>query len=547
MENKLSPVARIWNLVREEKSDITAIYFFAILSGLIQLSIPLGIQSIIGFVMGGTLSASIVLLISVIVTGAWLTGIMQLNQMKIIEKIQQKIFVKYAYSFADRIPKLDLRKVDTFYLPELVNRFFDTVSLQKSISKILLDMPIAMIQILFGLILLTLYHPFFILFGLFIIFLLFIILYLTGPGGLKSSLEESTHKYALAGWFGEMARMVNTFKFSSANGLHVRKANDKTIRYLHARTDHFNVLMFQYKTLIAFKVTITASMLIVGIILLLDQKINIGQFVAAEIIIITVINSIEKIIVNLEVVYDVLTSIEKIGKLTDKSIEDSGTFQVKKNEPLSVRTQSLSFAYEDENDVLKNVSINIPAGNKTAIIGKDGSGKSTLLKLISGIYTDFKGGILLDEIPIGNYEKDTLRSRIGILLPYENIFNGTLMENINLGAENTDTEYIKWLCKKIGLNNFLSTLPLGFDTQLIPTGKRLPKNVIQKILLLRTLVHKPALIILEEPWQGMEEEQIKSMQQLLMELPETTVIIATNDTLFAKKCDSIIDLENYNS
>lgn len=543
MDTKLSPVARIWKLVREEKSDIVAIYFFAILSGLIQLSIPLGIQSIIGFVLGGSLSTSIVLLISVIVIGVLLTGIMQLNQMKIIEKIQQKIFVKYAYAFSDRIPRLDLRKVDALYLPELVNRFFDTVSLQKSISKILLDMPIAMIQILFGLIILSFYHPFFIVFGIFIIALLIIILYLTGPGGLKSSLEESNHKYALAGWFEEMARLVNTFKFSSSHGLHVKKANNKTIKYLHSRTEHFNILMFQYKTLIAFKVTITACMLIVGIVLLLDQKINIGQFVAAEIIIITVINSIEKIIINLDSVYDVLTSIEKIGKLTDKSIEDSGTFQVDTQDPISIRTQSLSFSYGEEMDMIKNINLHIRAGGKTALIGKDGSGKSTLLKLLSGIYCDFTGGILLDEVPIGNYDKDKLRSRIGILLPYENIFNGTLWENINLGNEQADPDYIKLLCKKIGLNSFLATLPLGFDTELIPTGKRLPRNVIQKILLLRSLAHKPGLLILEEPWYGMEEEQKKSIQELLIGLTETTVVIATNDADYIKACDTVIDLE----
>ena len=131
MNHILSPVARIWNLVREERSDITGIYFYAVLNGLIQLSLPVGIQAIIGFILAGTLSASLVLLISLIIAGVLLVGLMQINQMKIIEKIQQKIFVRYAYAFADHIPRLDLKKVDSFYLPELVNRFFDTIALQK--------------------------------------------------------------------------------------------------------------------------------------------------------------------------------------------------------------------------------------------------------------------------------------------------------------------------------------------------------------------------------------------------------------------------------
>ena len=300
MDNVLSPVARIWNLVREERSDITGIYLYAIFNGLIQLSLPVGIQAIIGFILAGTLSASLVLLISLIIIGVLLTGLMQINQMKIIEKIQQKIFVRYAYAFADHIPRLDLKKVDAFYLPELVNRFFDTVSLQKSISKLLLDLPTATIQILFGLILLSFYHPAFILFGVVLVLLLWLILYATGTKGLKSSLAESSYKYAVAGWFEELARVVKSFKFSSGSQLHLKKADERTVNYLNARTKHFSILLVQYRTLVAFKVAITAAMLIVGVILLLNQQINIGQFVAAEIIIITVINSIEKIIINLE-------------------------------------------------------------------------------------------------------------------------------------------------------------------------------------------------------------------------------------------------------
>ena len=165
-------------------------------------------------------------LITILVLAVLFTGIIQVNQMKVIEKIQQRIFVRYSFAFADRIPKLDLKKVDGFYLPELVNRFFDTVSLQKGFAKLLLDLPLAIIQIFFGLTLLSFYHPFFILFGLLILVLLWLILRTTGNKGLQSSLAESSYKYALVGWFEEMARLVKSFKFSNAD-LHLIKADEK--------------------------------------------------------------------------------------------------------------------------------------------------------------------------------------------------------------------------------------------------------------------------------------------------------------------------------
>lgn len=539
METTMHPAARIWHLVREEKKEITSVYFYAILNGLIQLSLPVGIQAIIGFVLGGTLSASLVLLISLIVTGVLLVGLMQVNQMKIIEKIQQKIFVRYAYAFADRIPKLDLKKVDSFYLPELVNRFFDTTSLQKSISKLLLDLPAATIQILFGLILLSFYHPAFIFFGIVLLLLIWLILYATGAKGLQSSLEESRFKYGVAGWFEEVARIVKTFKFSGQS-LNLSKTNARTIGYLKARTNHFGILLLQYRTLVAFKVIITAAMLIVGVLLLLKQQINIGQFVAAEIIILTVINSIEKIIINLDNVYDTLTAVEKLSKLTDKPIEHDGTYHLSGDENIEIEANNLSFGYDDKS-VLKNLSFKI-AGNKKAVIsGNDGSGKSTLIKLLTGIYTDFKGALLINGLPVGNYDLLSLRKQTGILFLHENIFNGTLWENLVMDRE-VDKKYLDSLVRKTGLLPFLQSLPNGYDTELDPSGKRLPGNVIQKILIVRALSHQPRLLLLEEPWQGLEEQYKTAIQDLLLHLNNTTVVVATNDEHFIQKCDVKIKL-----
>lgn len=540
MELSLSPVARMFHLVREEKSDITSIYFYAIFNGLIQLSLPVGIQAIIGFVLAGTMSASLGLLIGLIVTGVLLVGLLQIAQMKIIERIRQKIFVRYAYAFADRIPRLDLRRADAVYLPELVNRFFDTVSLQKSFSKLLLDLPTATIQILFGLILLAFYHPAFILFGIMLVFLLWLILYFTGSKGLESSLEKSTYKYALVAWLEETARMVKSFKFAAGSQLHIKRADETTIQYLGARTRHFAILLLQYRSLVAFKVIITAAMLIVGVILLLNQQMNIGQFVAAEIIILTIINSIEKIIVNLDSVYEVLTSVEKVSKLTDKPVEASGTYLLSAENGISLKAERLGFAYPDRT-VLRDLSFQIASGEKVCITGRDGSGKSTLLKILTGVYDGLDGALLLNGVPIGNYNIDSLRQKTGIFFLYENIFNGTLWENLTMG-KTVDQSYLHTLVQQSGLGNFLQTLPQGYDTELDATGKRLPMNVVQKILLVRAMAHQPKLLLLEEPWRGLEEPYRSQIQALLLSLPGTTVVVATNDESFLQKAGQVIRL-----
>ena len=537
-----APFTRIARLLRDEKSEISSIYFYAILSGLIQLSLPLGIQAIIGFVLGGAMSTSLIILVTLVVIGVLLNGMLQMNQMKIIERIQQKIFVRYSFAFTAHIPRLDLQKIDGLYLPELVNRFFEIPVLQKSLSKILLEFPLAIIQIILGLLLLSFYHRAFIFFGLLLLLLLILIFRITGNKGFQTSLEKSTRKYRVAGWLEEMARMIKQFKFAAGNALHEKKADDKIVDYVKARKRHFAILLLQYKVLIAFKVIITAAMLIVGCILLLEQQINIGQFVAAEIVIITVITSVEKLIINLDSVYSALTSVEKINKLLDKPAEEEGSFTSANGQPFSVQFKDVSFSYQQDQPILKDISLTIKAGEKVSVTGREGSGKSTVLKLLTGAYPVFNGSVLINDTPIGNYSLGYLRSQTGIVLGQQDVFAGTLWENITLGSDNVDTAYLSQLVQRTGLSSFIASLKQGFDTELDPTGKRLPKNVVLKILLVRALVHKPRLLLLEDPWQGFDEETSRQVQHLLLNETDATVIVATNDVGFIQQCNQTITL-----
>ena len=542
-----NPVRRILQVIKLEKNEISSVYFYAILSGLIQLSLPLGIQSIISFVLGGAISTSLVVMIVLVVLGVFLNGLLQVNQMRLIEKVQQKIFVRYSFEFAERIPKLNLQSVDSYYLPELVNRFFDTVSLQKGISKLLLDIPAATIQIFFGLVLLSFYHPVFIFFGVVLLLIIYLILRLTSARGMESSLRESDYKYAVAGWLQEMARVVKSLKFSSANSLHISKTDKFVTGYLTHRTTHFKVLLFQYWSLVGFKVAITAAMLIVGSLLLVSQQLNIGQFIAAEIVILMVIGSIEKLMSNLDTVYDVLTSVEKLGKLTDKPMEQEGNILLTPStNGLSVTLNAVNFRYDsDSKNVLHNINLAIQGNEKICIMGATGSGKSSLLRLMCGAYNQFDGIILIDGLPLSNYNLDSLRKETGILLSLQDIFQGSLLENISMGSEAISLKEILSLAETLGLKNFMNGLKEGLNTQLDPLGKKLSANIIKKILLLRALLNKPKLVLLEEPFDVLSDIDKASIKDyLLNDTAGQTIIISSNDEAFAAKCDKVIYLQD---
>lgn len=526
-----SPFKRVQALIQDNKKEVTSIYLFSILGGIVNLSLPLGVQTIIGLVMGATMVTSIYVLIFLVVLGVFLMGLFQINQMKIIESIQQKIFAHYAYDFANKIPQLDLKQMDKYHIPEKVNRFFDTLNIQKGFAKLLLDIPVATVQIVFGIILLSLYHPLFIILGLILLLLLGLILFYTSKKGIETSIEESNFKYGVAGFFGEIARTIKTFKFSQGSDLNLTRTDENVLGYLGARTKHFQVLLFQYKSLLFFKVALTTLMLTLGSFLLINQQLNVGEFVAAEIVIMLVIGAVEKLIISLDSAYDVITGLEKLASVTDSPLEASGELQLDAKEGIEIDMRNFSFEFEQGKPVLNSINLTIQPGEKIQLSGPAGSGKSILMRVLTGNYPDFKGTLLLNNVPIKNYNLESLRKHTGILLQNQEIFDGTVWENISLGNTEISSALVLATANELGFADFLNHFPLGFDTAIEPLGKKTPQTIVKKILLLRALCGDKRLLLLENPWNGLDAELAEKLRVYLLNKSKTTVIISTNGSV----------------
>ena len=525
-----------------DKRDASSVYFFAIAGGLISLSLPLGIQTIISFVMAARLSTSIVILIAIVILGVFLNGLMQVRQIQVIERIRQKIFTRYSLEFSYRLPQISPQHMDDYYLPEVVNRFFDIPALAKSIEKIMLDIPASIIQILFGLIILSFYHPVFIAIGAFVFFALVIIITITSPKGFETNLNSSNYKYETAGWLEEMARGIKTFKYSKGEPLHMKKTDELVTKYLESRTAHFKILTLQYWSLIVFKILIVASMLIAGTWLLLTQQINVGQFIAADIIIILIITSVEKLISSLDAVYDSLSSIEKLSKIVDSKTEESGNLAFEKSNSFNINFTGVGFSYPNGSVALKDINFTAAKNTMICFTGNSGSGRSTILRLLTGAYTGFTGNILLNDIPIKNYSIKDLRSNSGTLLADQDIFRGSILENLTMGNEQLSMREVTYLAEITGLTDFISSEEKGYDTILDPTGKRISKHVKQKIKLIRALVGKPTLLLLEDPLIDLSVQEKNNVINYLKNESNATIIMVSNDELIRARSNNVFQL-----
>ena len=207
-------------LLKPDKKDLIYIYVFAVLNGVVNLSLPLGVQAIIGLIIVGSVSTSWSVLVGIVLVGIALTGVLQILQLSVLESMQQRMFARAAFDMAYRIPRFKQEEIRKFDPTELINRFFDVITVQKGLPKILLDFSSSVLNILFGLILLSFYHPFFVFFGIVMLIILLAIFYFTIPRGMKTSIKESSHKYRAVYWLEELARSMTTFKMAGKQTFH---------------------------------------------------------------------------------------------------------------------------------------------------------------------------------------------------------------------------------------------------------------------------------------------------------------------------------------
>jgi ABC-type bacteriocin/lantibiotic exporter with double-glycine peptidase domain len=545
--NSFTPVARLWHILASERKDISYIYIYAIISGLLGLTLPLGVQTIMNIVAGGLILEPVVILISLVVLGIIVGGVLQIMQSYIVENLQQRVFARAAFELSMRVPRMKLEALGKDYPPELANRFFDVLNIQKGFAKLLTDFISAALQIIFGMLLLTFYHPYFIFFSLGMILLLFLIFRYTGPEGMRTSLQESKYKYKAAHWVQELARNILSFKVAPDAKLPVDKMDHLVSGYLQKRQKHFKVLVKQYSAVLAFKVLVVGGLLVLGSILVVNRQITLGQFVASELVIVLVLASIEKIMLSLDVIYDTLTAVEKVGQVTDMPLDRSQGISLSQHGThtgFAIRTKHLNYRYPGTaKAVLQDINLDIAPGQRVGILASQGAGVGTLLQVLGGMLPAYEGVITFNGISMRDLHTQSLQRNMGLCMGENEIFPGTLYENIALGRRHLTLQDVAWAMQQVELSDFAEKLPQGMQTELAAAGWQLPGHVIKKIILARAIVDRPSLLLIDEFLNRLEGGYLAGLKRLILDRANPwTVVALSHDPVFLRQCDHIIVL-----
>lgn len=543
-----NPGRRFFALLKAEKKDIHTLLIFSVFSGILYLAAPLAVDAVVSnLAFGGQsqpyMQALVILSIALFACLA-LQGVITAFQYYIADIIQRRVFVRAASDMAYRLPRVKAESLDGVYAPELVNRFLDIVIVQKSTALLLLDGVNLVFSTVIGMILLSLYHPLLLSFAAGLLVLIILVIWLFGQGAVESSIRESMMKYDLVNWFEEIAHFPFLFKGPGGYALAYERANELATSYLHAREKHFRILMRQISGLLTLQVFAAAILLVVGGYLVISQQITLGQLVASELIMATIVGALAKMGKKLEAWYDALAAMNKLGHIFDLDIErEDGEKQVDKKTGAHIQAEGLTFGY-DRAPLFSGLNFTILPGSRTAIVGPHGSGGSTLLNILFGLRHPTAGFVRIDGLDLRNCYLESLREGV-MLLRRDEIVGGTIIENLRLGSTGIGMDEIQTALTEVGLLDELLHQPEGLNLQLKIAGAPLSGNQRTRLLLARALVQRPKLLLIDELFDGLDADSLDQLSaSILGKSQEWTVVLTTRDHDVTLKCDQIIRLAN---
>lgn len=537
----LSPLARTLLIIRAEWSDIWVVLVFSLLAGILALATPMAVQVMVSFVAFGRFLQPVIILSLMLLglTSFW--AALRLWETYIAEVLQRRLFARVVHDLSYRLPRVRQEAFDGHYGPELANRFFDVVTLQKVSTQFLLDAVDLVTVGLIGMVVLAVYHPFLLGFDVALLVSVAVIVFVLGRGGVRTSIQESKYKYSTAAWLEEITRCPLTFKLDNAAEFAAEKTEHLVSSYLEHRRLHFRVLLRQIAFALGLHALAGSVLLGVGGWLVIQGQLTLGQLVASEMIVAIIVGAFTKVGKHLEAFYDLMAGVDKLGTLFDLPLErQQGLMLLPETHPANVSVRNLTYG-NDGHSILHDVTFDVVSGERVLLGGPVGSGKSILAELLYGIRNPTSGRILIDDHELSEVRPDVWRRHVMLLRPGE-IFRGTVTENVHLENPDIDVRLVREACEQLGLLEG-NGLPEGIATPLTSTGAPLSDSQLRLLAVARAIVHRPRLLIIDGLLDSLFGDAFDRAAQVLFapDAPWTLIVVSSHPRV-VERCGRRIDL-----
>ncbi|MCX6596306.1 MAG: ATP-binding cassette domain-containing protein [Acidobacteria bacterium] len=536
-------MTRLGRLLEAERQDMWVVVAYSLAIGILTLVVPVVTQSVVNTIAFGTVLQPLVLLALIVFLALAFSAALRGLRHWVVEVLQRRIFVRVISDAVMRLLRVRVEAFDAGHGPELVNRFFEVVTVQKGAAILLIDGLAILIQTVAGLMLLAVYHPLLLAFGAVLFAAIFVIVVPLGFGAISTAVTESKAKYEMAAWLEEIARHSATFKSPHGAALATAQANSFTSKYLTERAKHFKILFRQIISSLVLEAVASAVLLGAGGWLVMQRQLTLGQLVAAELIVAVVVGGFAKFGKQLETFYDLLAAMDKLGYLTDLPLEHAGGEPHSATGPAALRLHNVAFSFNGHRNVFEGVNAEIAPASRVVLYSGLGQGKSTLIDLLYGLRIPSEGTIELDGHDYRDLSVAALRQQTALVRNAE-IFHGTLADNVRLGNNSITTGEIREALTRVGLGEALMALPDGLQTVLNTGGLPLSQGQLRLLMFGRAISQKPRLLLIDEAIDAIDDtaERDRLLDTLFAPDAPWTVVMATRNAALAGRCAQTLPL-----
>ena len=531
-----SPLRRARQLLALDRQDIGVIVVYGVALGLLSLAVPVAVQSLVNTVAFGSLIQPLVVLtvlLAVALTGA---AILRALQVRVAEMLQRRLFVRIVTEIGARLPRVSGTALRDANGPELLNRFFDVFTIQKSVASLLLGGVDAVLIALVGLIVLAFYHPALLAFDLVLIIGATLVLIPLGRGGTGTSVAESKAKYAVAGWLEEMARHPLSFKLAGGEQLARTQVETLAKSYLDKRDRHFRIV---FRQLIGAFTSV--ALLAVGGLLVIERQLSIAQLVAAELIVSAVVASIAKLGGKVEIFYDLVAAVDKLGEILDLPLErpDGEILPPDSGPKLGLVLENVTLDRDLGVEPLQ-ISLKVEPGERVSIAGAERD-TAALVDSIFGLRVPSAGAIEMDGHDVRDLALRELRSRVSLVRGAE-IFPGCVLDNLRAANPDLTAEQAWEALGRVGLAEAVKSLPSGLQTPILRDGSPLSRSQGIALTIARAVAAKPSLLILDRTLDRIDPDAGVRIAERLAAMRDSSLLIVSEDSAVRGRMDRHIQV-----
>ena len=532
------PLRRLWYLVAPDRAEILIVAWAALGLGILTLSTPIAVQSLVNFVAFGGLMQPLIVVGLLLFFFMSFAGAVRVFKLYVVEILQRRVLVRVVSDLAVRLPRVPIRKWEEGFGPELVNRYFDVMTVQKAGSRFLISGLDAVLQSAIGLLVLGFYHPLLLLFDIVLVLSIAFIVFGLGRGGFASARKESKAKYEIAAALEDIARLPVTYKILGGPEFARARLSDLTSQYIGHRRKHYGVVMRQIIGTVALHAIAGTALLTLGGFLVIQGQLTLGQLVAAELIVSLALVSFVKFGKEFETFYDLLAGVDKLGLLFDLPLEADG------GEPYPLGRSGAGLELRDV-EVRScrasgsRMSIRIQPNEKIVFRGPRGSGKSTLADLVSALRSPEAGIVLIDGLDTREIRRDSIRANVGLVKETE-IVAASVADNVRLGRSELSTREISESLEQLGILDEILALPNGLQTELASNGAPLSETTGQLLVIARSVVDRPRLLVIDGVLDDLDRSSVRRVMSVIAaaNAPWTLIVFSSRDDI-----DELIDAD----